>query len=69
MFVAVDSHMRDKGKTNTLSPILFSRHSTATLRDGLLEHHEKSGLRSSSAQSYLFIRFRLDDGGLEPLII
>jgi signal transduction histidine kinase/ActR/RegA family two-component response regulator len=27
MFVAVDSHIRDKYKTNILSPLLFSRHS------------------------------------------
>ena len=69
MFVAIESHMRDKGETNTPSPILFSRHSVAMLSDGLIEHHEKVGLRSSSTQSYLYICFRPDDGRLVTLII
>lgn len=67
MFATVKSHMRDKDETNTLSPILFSRHSAARLADGLFEHHEKVGLRSSLRQSYLFIRFRPGDGGLQVL--
>ena len=45
MFVAIDSHMRDKSKTNTLSPILFSRHSAAMLADGLT----RSVVRTDSA--------------------
>ena len=42
MFVAVKSHMRDKGKTNTLSPLLFPRHSVAMLADGLLSTMKKA---------------------------
>jgi hypothetical protein len=38
------------------------------LADGLIKHHEKSCLRSSSAQSYLFISFWLDNGSLLTLI-
>jgi hypothetical protein len=40
----------------------------AMLADGLIKHHEKSCLRSSSAQSYLFISFWLDNGSLQALI-
>jgi len=68
MYVTLESHMRDKGETNTPSPILFSRHSAAMLAGGLFEHHENDGLRSSSTQSYLFICFRPDDGRLQTLI-
>lgn len=35
MFVAIDSHIRDNGKTNTISPLLFSRHPVAMLIGGL----------------------------------
>lgn len=37
MFDAVDSHMRDKNKTNIFSPLLLTRHSVAMLSDGLLK--------------------------------
>ena len=37
MFVTVDSHMRDRTKTNNPSPIMFARHSVAMLADGLIK--------------------------------
>jgi len=40
MFDAVYSHIRDKNKTNILSPLLFTRHSVAMLRDGLNLHFQ-----------------------------
>lgn len=42
MFDAVDSHMRDKNKTNILSPLLFTRHSVAMLADGLKSTMKKA---------------------------
>ncbi len=40
MFDAVNSHIRDKNKTNILSPLLFTRHSAAILPDGLNPHFQ-----------------------------
>jgi hypothetical protein len=42
MFVAMNSHMRDKGKTNTLSPLLFPRHSTTMLSGGFYHTMKKT---------------------------
>jgi len=56
MFVAINSHIRDKGKTNTLSPLLFPRHSTAMLSGGFYHTMKKTAyFQVHTKVIYLFV--------------
>ena len=56
MFVAIESHIRDKSKRNTLSPKLFSRHPVAMLANGSMSNNYTEWLKSSISRLVTFCK-------------